>query len=56
MLHELRRIYIEHTDILILFILLNLGPFGPLEPMQDREGYSDPSQCQNKGGRTTTKK
>ena len=40
----------------ISFFLLNLGPFGRLRLLQDREGQLDPSQGQKKGGRATQKK
>ena len=38
----------RHAIYLCVCVCLTLGPFGPFEPFQDREGKMNPSQGQNR--------
>ena len=49
------KIELTRTNATALFCL-NLGPFGPLGPLQDREGVIGRIPRPNKGGRSTGEK
>ena len=46
----------NRSEVVAHFFLLHLGPFGPLGPLQDREGQLDPPKAKIKVGEPPGKK